>query len=77
MLIIYCDIYRRKCRTVVYFRFACSNFDGHFKGQDTFFQLMCIERSAILQFSEILNPKEPGIKKKHILVNIQTFPLVA
>ena len=52
MLIIYRGIYRRKC-----------NFDGHFKGQDTSFRLMCIERSAILHFSERLNPKEPGIKK--------------
>ena len=32
MLIIYHDIYRRKCRSFVNFRF--SNFDGHFKGQN-------------------------------------------
>ena len=68
MAIIYCDIYRQKCRIFFDFRFLCSNFDGHFKDQNfkTYFSAsVCIERIAIaiLQFSESLNTKELSIKK--------------
>ena len=34
MVIIFCDIYRQICRIFVNFRLSCSNFDGHFKGQN-------------------------------------------
>ena len=66
MLIIYLDTYRRKCRIFVNFRFSCSNFDGNFKGQNFkthFSRCVCIERRAVLEFSESLDPKEPGIKQ--------------
>ena len=66
MFIIYCNIYRRKCRIFDNFLFSRSNFDCHFKGQNFKTHLsgwVSIERRAILQFSESLNPKEPGIKK--------------
>ena len=48
------------------FRISCSNFDAHLKSQNFkthFSGCVCIERRAILQSSESLNPKEPGIKK--------------
>ena len=66
MVIIYHYIFRRKCHIFFNFRLSCSNIDCHFKGQNfkTHFPgCVCIERRAILQFSEKLNPKEPGIKK--------------
>ena len=66
MLIIFHEIYRPKCHIFVKFRFSCSNFNGHFKGQNFkthFSRCVCIERRVILKLSESLDPKEPDIKK--------------
>ena len=60
MAMIYHNNYRRKSRTVVNFRFSCSKFDGHLKGQNFkthFTGCECIERR------ESSNLKEPGTKK--------------
>ena len=57
--------YRQKCRIFFNFLFSCSNFDSHSKGQNfnvQFSRCVCKERRAILEFSESLIPKEPGIK---------------
>ena len=68
MVMIYRDIYH----IFINFQFSCPTLDGHFKGQNStthFFGCVCIEHRVILQFSESLNPKEPGIKKSDILIN--------
>ena len=66
MVLIYHDIYRRKCRILGRFRFSRATFDCHFKGQS--FKTaksvcVCAECRAILNISESLNRKEQGIKK--------------
>ena len=66
MLIIYPNIYRRKCRIFVNFRFSCLNFENIFEGQNfktKKFCCVCIESIAMLKFSESLNPKETFIMK--------------
>ena len=66
MVIIYRNIYHRKCRIFFNFPFPFSNFDSPFKGQNFkthFSGSVCIERRAIMQFSESLSPKELCIKK--------------
>ena len=66
MVIIYCNIYCRKSRIFVNFRFSCSNFDDHFEGQNFKTKTICcvcIESRAMLKFSESLKPKEPFIMK--------------
>ena len=65
MVIIYRNIYRRKCRIFCNFRFSCRNFDDQFEGQNFEKKIcwVCIENRAILDFSESLHPKEPFIKK--------------
>ena len=46
MVIIYCNIYSRKCRIFVNLQFLCSNFDS-FKGQNfkTHFFQLCVHRT--------------------------------
>ena len=48
------------------FRFSCTNFDDNLKGQifkTSLSGCVCSEYRAILNISESLNQKEPGIKK--------------
>ena len=66
MVIIYCNIYRRKCCIFVNFRFSCWNCDDHFEGQNLKTKTICCvckESRAMLKFSESLNPKELFIMK--------------
>ena len=61
MVIVYRNIYRQRCRLVVYFRFSCLNFDDHFEDQNfttKHFCCVCIENRAILTFYESLNQNE-------------------
>ena len=62
MVMIYHDINHRKSRIFVNFRFSCSNFGGHFKGQISihiFSSCVWLKRRALLKFSESLKPKHP------------------
>ena len=66
MVIIYRNIYHRKCRIFVNFRFSCWNFDDNFEGQNfktKTFCCVCIESRAMLKFSERLIPKESFIMR--------------
>ena len=66
MVLIYHDIYRRKCRMLGRFRFSCTNFNDHLKSQS--FKTASTgcestEYRAVLNISESLNQKETDIKK--------------
>ena len=62
MVLIYHDIYRRKCRILGRFRFSCTNFDGHLKGQKLQ-DSVCTQYRATLKFSERLKQNESRTKK--------------
>ena len=66
MLIIYCNIYRQKCRIFVNFRFHAETLMTFLKvktSRQKKICCVCIESRAMLKFSESLNPKEPFIMK--------------
>ena len=63
---IYRNIYRRKCRIFVNFRFSCWNFENIFEGLNFKTKnicCVCIESRTMLKFSESLISKEPFIMK--------------
>ena len=66
MVRIYHENYHRKCRIFVRFRFLCSNFDVHLKGQGFKAPKSCYVEQ-IFNFLESLKPKKPGIRKVLIL----------
>ena len=61
MCMIFCNIYHLLCHIFINFRLSCSNFGGHFKGQNFKTHIsgfVCKERRGLLKFSEIARHRE-------------------